>query len=213
MTGGGRPVRLMRQTGLALAAAFALAACGAGQKPDADPAELAAVSYRDPGPASLTLYTMVNNNSGQGGHSALMVNGPERVIFDPAGSFHADIVPEVDDVLFGITPRVEQAYRSAHARNAYHVVSQTVEVTPEQAAAAYRLVRANGAVPGAFCANATSGILRQVPGFEDLNSTFYPVKLSDQFAQLPGVVTSKYYENDDGDITDGVARSNAELNG
>lgn len=205
-------MRLIKRTTLALASAAALAACAAEQQPDATPEQLAAVSYRDPGPASLTLYTVVNNSSGQGGHSALMVNGPERVIFDPAGSFYADIVPEVDDVLFGITPRVEQAYRSAHARNAYHVVSQTVEVTPEQAAEAYQLVRANGQVPGAFCASATSGILRQLQGFEGLNSTLYPVKLSDQFAQLPGVVTTKYYENDDGDITDGVARSNAELN-
>ena len=206
-------MRLMKQTALMLASAAVLGACAAEQQPDAAPDQVAAVRYRDPGPAALTLYTVVNNNSGQGGHSALMVNGPERVIFDPAGSFHADIVPEVDDVLFGITPRVEQAYRSAHARSAFHVVSQTIEVTPEQAEIAYRLVRANGQVPGAFCANATSGILRQVPGFEGLDSTFYPVKLSDQFAQLPGVFTSKYYENDDGDITDGVARSNADLNG
>ncbi len=206
-------MRLLKQTILVLASAAALAGCAAQQQPDASPEQLALVSYSDPGPASLTLYTMVNNRSGQGGHSALMVNASERVIFDPAGSFHADIVPEVNDVLFGITPRVEQAYRSAHARSEYHVVSQTIEVTPEQAELAYQLVRAKGQVPGAYCANATSGILRQVPGIEGIQSTFYPVKLSEQFAELPGVTTEKYYENDAGDIVDGIAQSNADLNG
>ncbi|WP_323783705.1 hypothetical protein, partial [Leisingera sp.] len=163
------------------------------------------------GPPALTLYTMINNRTGRGGHASLMINASERVIFDPAGSFYASVVPERNDVLYGITPAVEQAYRGAHARSTFHVVVQRIEVTPEQAQKAYRLAVANGPVPGAYCAQATIGILQQIPGFESLNRTFYPEKLSAQFGQLPGVVTERYYENDSADLQAGLAKGDAAL--
>lgn len=197
---------------LAFCALAAVAAGCASQAPFADDSTVAAAAYRHPGPTSLTLYTMVNNRSGEGGHSALMINGSQRVIFDPAGSFYADVVPERNDVLFGITPGVERAYRSAHARSTFHVVSQTIEVTPEQAETALRLALSNGAVPGAFCTNATSGLLQQVPGFEDISTTFFPVKLMAQLENRPGVRTEKYFEDDDADLQAGLAAGNAKLN-
>ena len=193
-------------------AALTVTAC-ASPHPNADSAAIAAVSYRQPGPAKLTLYTMVNNRTGKGGHSSLMINASERVIFDPAGSFKADIVPEKDDVLFGITPPVEAAYRGAHARSTFHVVVQTIEVTPQQAEIAYQLALGSGRVPGAFCANATSNLLQSVPGLEDLDVTYFPVALSEQFAQVPGVVTERYYEDDSKDLQDGLEKSNNALNG
>ncbi|EDZ46612.1 MULTISPECIES: hypothetical protein [Leisingera] len=189
----------------------ALAGCAAPQQPNADAETLARVAYRHPGPPALTLYTMINNRTGRGGHTSLMINASERVIFDPAGSFYASVVPERDDVIHGITPAVEKAYRGAHARSTYHVVIQRIEVTPEQAEKAYRLALSNGRVPGAFCAQATIGILQQVPGFESLDRTFYPEKLAEQFGQLPGVVTERYYENDSGDLQAGLAKSDAAL--
>ena len=195
----------------ALALVLALGAC-AEKSPYADDATVAAARYSDPGNPSLTLFTMVNNRTGKGGHSALLINASERVIFDPAGSFYADIVPERNDVLFGISPRVEQAYRSAHARSTHHVVRQTIAVTPEQAETAYRLALSNGAVPGAFCANATSGLLHKVPGFEWVKQTYYPTKLEEQFAGIPGIVTDSYYEGDSADLKAGLEKSNAELN-
>lgn len=175
---------------------FAVAGC-ATKQPYASDAEIAKVAYVHPGPKSLTLYTMVNNRTGGGGHSALLINASQRVIFDPAGSFYSELVPERNDVLFGITPRLEKGYRSGHARSTYHVVSQTLEVSPQQAEAAYRMALGNGAVPGAYCANATSTILGSILGSDAVTTTFYPNKLSDQFALVPGVVTEKYYENDD----------------
>ncbi|UWQ75535.1 hypothetical protein [Leisingera sp. M658] len=190
---------------------LALAGCAAPQQPNADAETLARVAYRQPGPATLTLYTMINNRTGRGGHASLMINASERVIFDPAGSFYASVVPERNDVLYGITPAVEQAYRGAHARSTFHVVVQQVEVTPEQAQKAYQLAVANGRVPGAYCAQATIGILQQIPGFESLNRTFYPEKLSAQFGQLPGVVTDRYYETDSADLQTGLAKSDAAL--
>lgn len=196
---------------LCLCAALAAVAGCTTKQPYADSETIAAVSYRDPGPSTLTLYTMVNNRTGKGGHSSLMINASERVIFDPAGSFKSTVVPERNDVLFGITPGVEMAYRGSHARSTFHVVVQTAEVTPEQAEIAYQLALNNGPVPGVYCANATSTLLKKVPGFESLDVTFYPTKLEREFGNLPGVKTERYYENDSPDLKQGIAEGNARL--
>lgn len=187
-----------------------LVACAA-QQTFSDDASIAAVSYRQPGPPSLTLYTIVNNRSGSGGHTALLINASERVMFDPAGSFYLDIVPERNDLLYGITPRVEQAYRSAHARSSYHVMTQTIDVTPEQAQIAYELAKQAGPVAQVFCASATSAILRQIPGFERIDSTLYPNALAKSFGKLPGVRTEKYYEQDSPDLQKALAEGNAAI--
>ncbi len=197
---------------LAGALALALSGCATPRGPQASDSEIAAVSYRDPGPSTLTLYTMINNRTGSGGHSSLMISARERIIFDPAGSFQADVVPERNDVLYGITPAVEKAYRASHARSTHHVVVQKIEVTPEQAETAYQLAKQMGPAPGGFCASATSRLLQQVPGFEGIKSGFLPTKLSAQFEQMPGVKTERYYENDDADLQKGLAENNAKLN-
>jgi hypothetical protein len=201
---------LIRIAGLCLLA-ISVAGC-APQQPYADDTAIASVSYRDPGPKSLTLYTMINNRTGKGGHSSLMINASERVIFDPAGSFHADIVPERNDVLYGITPAVERAYRSSHARSTFHVDMQTIEVTPAQAETAYRLAVGNGRVAGGLCSSATANLLRQVPGFEHLNSSMFPTTLAEEFSRLPGVTSEKYYEDDSDDLQQGIATGNTQLN-
>lgn len=192
--------------------AVTLAGCAVSQRPQADQAEIVARSYRDPGPSTLTLYTMINTRTGSGAHTSLMIGASERVIFDPAGSFQADIVPSRDDVLYGITPAAERAYRSSHARETHYARIQTIEVTPQQAEIALQLAKQSGPVAGAYCANSTARLLQQVPGFEQIDVTFYPVKLSDQFGQLPGVVTEEYRENDDADLQAGLAANNARLN-
>ncbi|WP_171100872.1 hypothetical protein [Ruegeria sp. HKCCA6707] len=189
-----------------------LASCAGSQRPQAEQAEIVARSYRDPGPSTLTLYTMISTRNGSGAHTSLMISGSERVIFDPAGSFRADVVPIKDDVLYGITPNVERAYRSSHARETHYARIQTIEVTPQQAEIALQLAKQSGPVAGAFCANATAQLLQQVPGFEGISTTFYPVKLSEQFGALPGVQTAEYRENDDADLQKGLAANNAQLN-
>ncbi|MBI6629310.1 hypothetical protein [Pontibaca salina] len=197
---------------LCLGALLLVVAGCATRGPVADDEIIAAVSYRDPGPTSLTLYTMVNNRTGKGGHSALLINGYERVIFDPAGSFQSDLVPQRDDVLFGITPAIEQAYRSSHARSTYHVVRQTIDVTPQQAEAAYRMALDYGPVPGAFCAAATSRVLNRVPGFEEaIRPTMFPTKLRDQVAALPDVTSDKYYEGGDANLQKSMQAANRAL--
>jgi hypothetical protein len=190
------------------AMALTLLVAGCAQEPEipyASKERVAAVAYREPGPNTLTVFTMVSNRNGKGAHSSLMINGPQRVIFDPAGSFVNERVPEREDVLFGVTPAVLKGYKSAHARSTYHVVSQTIEVTPEQAAIALRLATTNGAAPRGFCTTATTGVMKGIPGFESVASTYFPTRLMEQMSAWPGVVEDRYYENDEGTIVDGVA--------
>ncbi|MDB4211164.1 hypothetical protein N9769_02180 [Ascidiaceihabitans sp.] len=184
-----------------------LAACSS-QPPSAQATDeiIAQTAYREAGPATLTLITMINNGSQAGAHTALLINGSQRVIFDPAGSFRNERVPRRDDVLYGIRPAVLAAYKGAHARSEYHIVLQTVEVKPEVAEQAIRLAIARGSVGDAQCAASTIGLLRQLDGFSQMSSTLFPKRLMNNFATLSGVQTEKYYEDDEGTILDGIAK-------
>lgn len=184
-----------------LMAAAVLAGCTNDTGVDSSPQEVAQAVYSAPG-SSLTLLTVVNNRTGAGAHTALLVNGSQQVIFDPAGSFRDPRIVERGDVLYAMSPKWIRAYKSAHARSTFHVRSIEIPATAAQAERALQLVRANGAVPGAYCANSTSGILSQIEGFENIQRTFYPVKLADQVAAIPGVKTTLYYENDEGQQVD-----------
>ncbi|MBN9890059.1 hypothetical protein [Salipiger abyssi] len=182
-------------------AALALAGCTTpgARIPNATPEEIAAAAYRHPGPPAITLYTMINNRTDAGAHSSMMINAPsQRVVFDPAGSVRADYLVEADDVLYGITPRIEGFYERAHARETYRVRIQRIEVPPEVAERALRLVQGYGSVPHAQCTVATSGVLSQLPGFEGIRHTWFPVKLADQLAEMPGV-TERVLREDDAD--------------
>ena len=180
--------------------AAALVGCGAPNVTTAPPEAVARAAYRHDGPPALTLYTMINNRTGAGAHTSLMINTPEqRVIFDPAGSVRHRLLTEHNDVLYGITPRIEDFYARAHARATFHAIIQRREVTAEAARRAFSLAVANGPVAQAQCALVTSGILRQVPGFESIRSTWFPKALSDQFGALPGTTTRRLFENDSDD--------------
>lgn len=189
-------VRNMRVLfGLALVAALA-AGCTVQKRPVSPVEAIAPAVYRNPAAPKMTLITVINNRSGGGAHTALHVEGSQSVIFDPAGSFkHSKLVAR-DDVLYGMSPAFAHAFKSAHARKEFRVVSQEIPVTNAQAERALQLVLANGPVASAYCAHSTSGLLRQVPGFEGLKQGFYPIKLMEQIAQYPGVKTTELREDD-----------------
>jgi hypothetical protein len=167
--------------------------------------------YREPGPKHITLYTMKNIGSGNGAHSSLLINASQRVMFDPAGSFEQDQMPERNDVLFGVTPRLEEYYVSFHARVTYYVVGQRIEVSPEVAEQALNLALVAGPVAQANCARVTSRILRQLPGFEGIRQTWGPSRIEEDFAKLPRVETREYRENDEDDKSIAAARIDAAL--
>ena len=188
----------MRRCALLIAAAFMLSAC-TGQKVWAPDEAVAKAAYRNEGPARLTLFTMINNKSGAGMHTSLMINGSQRVIFDPAGSFRHKSIPVRNDVVFGVTPRVADVYTRYHARKTYHVKVQQIDVSPELAEMAMREVMAYGAVGKSGCANSTSQIIARLPGFEHISQTWFPTKLAKQFGDIPGVKSQDLYEYDSAD--------------
>lgn len=167
--------------------------------------------YREEGPKYLTLYTMKNVSSGNGAHSALLINASQRVIFDPAGSWEQEQMPERNDVLYGASPRLEEYYVSFHARETFYVIGQTVPVSADVAEQALRLAIASGPAPQANCSRFTSRLLRQLPGFENIGQTWFPNNLADDFGRLPGVETQEFRESDEDDKNVAAAAIAAEL--
>ncbi len=188
----------MRRFILCLILPLFLAACGAEPvwAPD-DAVRKAAVHTGNP--PSVTLLTVTGTTSGAGGHSALMIDGSQRVIFDPAGTWNHPWVPERNDVDYGITDQMYRFYYDYHARETWFVREQKVFITPEQAEMLIKRVEANGAVSKMMCAYSVSGVLRDIPGFESIPRAFSPVTLSRGFAKLPGVQTKDHYDNDPDD--------------
>lgn len=187
---------------LILAATLTVAGCGAKSVWAPDDA-VAKAAYRSDKPPSVTLFTVISTSTGSGGHSALMINGSQRVIFDPAGSWYHPRVPERNDVDFGITEQMYKFYIQYHARKSYFVREQRVDVSLAQADAMIRAAEAQGPTPQAFCASSVSSVLDKVPGFGSISHTYFPVTLSDQFAALPGVTAKDHY-SDDPDDNSGV---------
>tara|TARA_R110002096_G_scaffold47539_27_gene126810 strand:- start:1027 stop:1641 length:615 start_codon:yes stop_codon:yes gene_type:complete len=187
---------------LALAALLTLAACGSAEPKWAPDKAVAEARYQAPGPKTITLFTVLSTRNGSGAHAGLMINGSQRVMFDPAGTWYHPSVPERNDVHFGMTPKMVDFYIDYHARETFDVIEQTIEVSPEVAEIAMSRAMAYGAVPKAQCTRSISYILRGVPGFENLPQTWFPKKLMNAFGQLPGVKTRKITDTDTNDNKD-----------
>ncbi|MGB3176263.1 MAG: hypothetical protein WBH14_05000 [Albidovulum sp.] len=185
----------MHRLAVCLALTLALGACGAEPvwAPDADVARARFVSGEPP---SITLYTVVRKVGGEGAHSGLMINGSQRVMFDPAGTWHHPTVPERNDLHYGVTERMRKFYIDYHARETYDVIEHRVPVSAEVAEHAIRVAEAYGAVNKAFCGNSVSDILNDLPGFETVPHTFFPNKVMKAFAKLPGVTTKVHVDGD-----------------
>ena len=143
----------------------------------------------------LTLVTIMHYGSGRGDHTALFINGSERVIFDPAGSWSLPTIPQRGDVHFGMNSAAGASFYLSHVRESHYAVVQRLVVTPEVAEQAKELALAQGAVGSARCAASTSALLRQLPGFESIRSTLFPQVLMRRFAELPGVQTYELHHD------------------
>ncbi|MEM0977001.1 MAG: hypothetical protein AAGJ34_05675 [Pseudomonadota bacterium] len=174
--------------GVLLIAVF-LTGCIYGTENIQDSAEVVrAASYREPGPATITLFTSIDEVTNRGEHTALLINGPERVLYDPAGRFRHINAPEQADVLFGITDDVLGAYYAHQAPPDHFLRAQTIVVSQEIARIAYEAARMQGRSGDGFCTVHTSAILSKIPGF-DVGSAIFPKALSGRFAELDGVIT------------------------
>ena len=186
---------MKRRVFLAASLPLVLSACGADNIFASDEAVRAARVATDE-PPSITLFTVIGIPRGEGGHSALMINGSQRVIFDPAGTWNHPRVPERHDVLYGITPNIRNFYIDYHARSTYWVAEDTVQVSRAVADMAIARAEANGAVSKSFCAIGVANVLRGVPGFQGAPSGFSPIKLRDWFVTLPGVTSRRHQDGD-----------------
>lgn len=197
---------------LALLALVALGACSTAEPIWAPDEAVTQARFVAEAPRSITLYTVISNRNDAGAHSGLLINASEQVLFDPAGSWAHPRVPERNDVHFGVTPRMVSYYIDYHARETFRVIEQKIIVSPEVAELVRQRALAYGAVPKAQCANSISSVLDGVPGFEGLQATWFPKKLSESFGTLPGV-TSRTITDDDADSNHGVLilQSKAEI--
>ena len=181
-----------------LLAALVLSACTADHKWASD-AEVARARYVDPNPPSITLFTSVNTRTKAGAHAGLMINGSERVLYDPAGSFAHSAVPEREDMLYGMTPTMLGFYANFQGTAPFQLIEQTIYVTPEVAEQVKQAAIAHGSANKAACTIAIGSILSKVPGFESLPNTYFPKTMFRAFAKLPGVHT-QIVTSLDGDI-------------
>lgn len=181
---------------LAPLALLPLAGCGAEPiwAPEAD---VQRAAYHYAAPPSVTLYTVINNRSGESGHTAVMVNGYQRVMWDPAGTWWNPASPERNDVHYGITPRMEEIYVDYHARVTWRVVIQEVPVSQSTANGLIEAFQANGAASKATCALVTSRILQNYPEFATVSTTWFPKRLMEAFDRVPGMTKSVVYDDDD----------------
>lgn len=186
---------MKRRVFIAAALPLTLAACGADNVWDSDQ-EVRAARFVSTEPPSITLFTVIGIPRGEGGHTALMINGSQRVIYDPAGSWKHPNIPERHDVLYGITDNFKNFYIDYHARETYWVAEDTVPVSREVADLAIRRAEANGAANKSFCAVETGSVLRGVPGFEGAPSGFSPLKMRKWFQTLPGVTSKRHQDGD-----------------
>jgi hypothetical protein len=157
--------------------------------------DVIAARYQHDGPTEIVLFNVVSNDRDRGEHAALLINASQRVLFDPAGTWTHPESPERHDVHYGITPQQLFRYTYYHARRTHRVRIQYLQVPPQTAEYILRLAEQYGPVPDAYCARSIAEILSQVPGFETIELTFYPNRLSDQFATIPGVVEEMVYSD------------------
>lgn len=145
---------------------------------------------------------MIRNETNQGAHTGLAIDGPERVVLDAAGSFRHPQAPRIDDLHYGFTPAMEAWYIDYHARETFRVVRQYRPVSAQTAAQALARAEAVGPVMGAFCTRRATEVLAGLPGFEDYRATWYPEAAMKAFARYPDVETTVYRDDSPDDRSD-----------
>lgn len=192
-------IRLFQRLLVALTLALSLAACAQLQAEWSSDEAVAAARHVHGGAPELTLVTILHRDSGRGEHTSLFINGRERVLFDPAGSWRPEGLAKRGDVIYGMSKGVGLSYYLSHVRETHYAVVQRLAVSEDVADQAKALALANGAVAAGRCASSTSKVLRQLPGFETVRSTFFPQTLMRSFAEIPGVQTYELH-HDDSDV-------------
>ncbi len=190
---------MKRRDFLLSAASFAaLSSCTKPEYTRATQAQVQAAFYHSDAPPSISLLNMVNENTDSSEHAGLLINGSQRVLYDPAGDYWVKGRPRKDDIHYGMTDQWVQNYESFHARLGFFVQKQTVYVSQGVADLAIRKAQERGETYHTQCASSASWVLRQLPGFSSIPQTMFPDRLRKAFARLPNVQTTYIYEDDVG---------------
>ena len=176
----------------------ALAVSGCAERVLDSPERVAAARHVSDEAPYVALVTMVNVSNDKGAHSAILVNGSQVALYDPAGTFKLDQVPERNDVLYGITPRVQEAYEWYHARDTTYVVEQKVPVSRALADRVIARMEAEGPSAKLHCGIHAGNVLGDFSEFGAVQPSYYPSDLMEAFAVLPNVATRRVYQNDVG---------------
>ena len=191
----------MRGTTLrrALAGLFvALALSGCEIYREAEIEEVAQARYVSNTPPSITLLSMVNAQNGRSAHAALLINGSEQVLYDPAGTFQHPDLPRRGDIHYGVTPRYLDYYERYHARFSHYVHAQEVQVSMSTANQVLANAEALGRTPKMLCAGSVTGAVRPVAPFTEVRGSLFPERVRRDFAAIPGVRDRYVREADSG---------------
>lgn len=174
-----------------------LSACGQAEPVWSTDERVEAARFVSSEAPYVSLMTMVRKSDDFGAHSALIVNGSEVVLFDPAGTFKHPQMPERNDVFFGVTPGIKSIYEKYHARQSTYVIEQKLPISRDLADKLIVRILAQGASAKMYCGVATSDILRDFEVFASVPKSFYPTKLMDGFGAIPEVIERRV---DGGDL-------------
>lgn len=149
--------------------------------------EVRAAYYFTGKPPTIALLSMINERKNTSEHAGLLINGSQRVLYDPAGGFKARNVPRRGDINYGVSDAVLLAYSDFHYSfgNVIHV--HELDVPLSSADTAIRSAETTGEARMLQCATHISTTLERVPGFEDVPFALSPDKLMRYFAARPGV--------------------------
>jgi hypothetical protein len=181
-----------------LAALAALLAAGCEMYQPATPDEVARARYVSAAPPSVTLLSMVKTGSGRSAHAALLINGSQQVLYDPAGTFTHPALPRRDDIHYGMTPRYVDYYERYHARFDHFVQAQRVYVDRATADQVLANAQAEGKQLKMECGLAVADVLQPVPPFQEVHKSFFPEVVRRDFAHIAGVENHYVYETDVG---------------
>jgi hypothetical protein len=181
-----------------LAAFAALFVAGCEMYQPASPEEIARARYVSPDPPSVTLLSMVNSGTGRSAHAALLINGSQQVLYDPAGTFTHPELPRAGDVHYGMTPRYVDYYERYHARADHFVQAQKVYVDRATADQVIANAQAEGQQLKMQCALAVADVIDPVPPFQNVRKSVFPEGAREDFARIAGVETHYVYETDIG---------------
>ena len=148
--------------------------------------------YRDLGSATVTLITVLSKRDCSGGHSAFIVTGEHRVIFDPEGSLSHTSLAVSGDVIYGANPAVVESFIGYHTRNTDDTVTETLDIADAVASDLLIRVMLYRTVMQSFGTQSVGAPSRSTPGFEGMGPMFPSKNLMESFATQPGVRLARF---------------------